>query len=68
MTTGRHITPYPTAACPSRGGSLDVKLSEETLLKIFSYLSATDLARMSSVCSRLGRLAQDPQVSMVQSG
>jgi hypothetical protein len=34
-------------------------LSDETLLKIFSFVSQQDRGRLASVCSRFNRLAMD---------
>jgi hypothetical protein len=44
---------------PTEGSEELESLSDETLLKIFSFVSQQDRGRLASVCSRFKRLAMD---------
>jgi hypothetical protein len=44
---------------PTEGSEKLESLSDETLLKIFSFVSQQDRGRLASVCSRFKRLAMD---------
>jgi hypothetical protein len=44
---------------PTEGSEELESLSDENLLKIFSFVSQQDRGRLASVCSRFKRLAMD---------